>query len=186
MSHCSVCWRDFARGPAKTKHESTCADSPPDLEAAVVMINKLTRKLDEVVKELNVLKRSRCAVKDNPISFPEITESDFWNFLDKGLVHLVCSKDWPLYVDGKRFMIYARCEESNEEIWKEASSDELDTFASKIYWELNAWFLKSHEKLQQNNKEGESIAHQALKLKTVDSAVQIKEAFIAAGKMFSD
>ena len=184
--YCGVCSKDFVQASARTKHESTCKDSPPSHDGLTKLVYKLSRKIDAMQKEINDLKRSRvgATVKDKPISFPEITETDFWEFLEKGLVHLVCSKDWPLYVDGKRFMIYTFCKESNEETWKEASVEELGTFANKIWKVLKEWFVKNMPKME-SNKEGEGPEYHAPKLSTINSKT-LREAFIASKEMFSD
>ena len=150
LLYCAVCSKDFVSASARTKHEATCKRPPLTLAELTKEHYKLVRKtehlekkLNDTTKELNDLKRSRCAVKEKPSSFPEITENDFWDFLDKGLLHLVCSKDWPAYADGKRFMIYAFCKQSNEETWKEASKDELYAFTQKIFVGLHAWYIKN-------------------------------------------
>ena len=192
MSHCAVCLRDFVRGLAKTKHELACTDPPPNHEELVKMVYKLTRKLDDLSKEFNDYKRSRgdgTPIKDKPGPFPEFNEMDLWNFFLKGLDFLIDNKEWPVYWDGRRLMMYKSvCRKTNEEGWEEVSPDELDTLKRKIYTGLQRVFNENADKITQS-REYENIEIFLNKLsaftpKNVSDAFQKKhtDSFVPAEK----
>ena len=180
MSHCAVCLRDYVRGPAKTKHELACTDSPPNHDELVKMVYKLTRKFDELNKEFNDYKRSRgdgALVRDNPGPFPELTEMDLWDFFLKGLDFLIGNKDWPVYWDGRRLLMYkVACRKTNEEGWEEVSLGELDTLKCKIYSALQRVVNENMDKIMKT-REGKDIEVYLNKMSGI-TAKEVNEAFM--------
>lgn len=197
LLYCTVCLKDFVSASARTKHEATCKDPPLDHAELTKLVYKLNREtkrdleavrkeLKDMTKKYNDLKRSRvdAPAKGKPGPFPEITGTDLWDFLDKGLLHLVCSKDWPVFVDGDCIMVYKHCEESNKEAWQEALDEDLLSLTTKIKQTLNDCFKKNVSKIM-NSKEGKGPEHEWQKISDIDSKA-VKKAFLEAKEMYSD
>ena len=196
LLYCAVCSKDFVSASARTKHEATCTRPPLTLAELTKefythkretkrKIEKLERENDGFRKEINDLNRSRvgATVKGKPGPFPEITENDFWDFLDKGFLHLVCSKDWPVYADGGCIMVYKLCTESKEEAWQEALDEDLNSITTKIKNSLNAWMLKNVSKTQ-STEESKGPERDWPKIVNIDSTA-VKKAFLEAnGNVF--
>jgi hypothetical protein len=173
LLYCAVCLKDFVNASARTKHEATCKDPPLDHAELTKLVYKLKRKVDDLEKKLNDsqkevkdLKRSRVGApaKGKPGPFPELTETDLWDFWQNGIECVIRKKEWPAYVDEECFMIYKKCEETNEEGWKEASSSDTHEFYTKIYGSLNKLFNLHRKKMEKTLRPDEGLGELGFKI----------------------